>query len=175
MLTSLNNAFATWFYLGKIPKAPGTWGSLGGLAFIYLLSFDWYYFFGHYITLTHFVCFTIFITIVGAYSAAKYDRDHGTHDSKKIVIDEVAGMMITCLPMVWLSTKYNAPLAFGSLLQPAIAFALFRFFDILKPWPISWIDRRVTGGWGVMLDDVVAGIFAAIVFTLIGLAVHAFI
>jgi phosphatidylglycerophosphatase A len=73
------------------------------------------------------------------------------HDFGGIVWDEVAGFLIT---MCWIPFSWQSMLA---------GFVLFRFFDILKPWPIKWLDRHVAGGFGIMLDDVVAGIFAALV------------
>ena len=174
-MTQLNDAFATWFYLGKIPKAPGTWGSLGGLAFVYIISLHWHDLFGHNIDFWQYSAFTLALLLIGIFSAGKFDQDHKTKDSKKIVIDEVVGMMITCMPMVFLADYYEAPLAFDGWIQPVIAFALFRFFDILKPWPISLVDKNVKGGLGVMLDDVLAGIAAAICFVMIGYTFHEFI
>jgi len=75
----------------------------------------------------------------------------GEHDSGAIVIDEVAGMWITLLPIAY------------SPIHILLAFALFRFFDIVKPWPISWCDKKLPGALGVMADDVVAGIFSALI------------
>ena len=174
MKSHLNNAIATWGYLGRIPIAPGTWGSLGGLFFIYMLFINWEHYFGHNISLLQFSAFTFAFFLIGVLSADKYDKDNKTHDSKQIVIDEVVGMMVTCLPLIWLAETHNAFLAFGDWIQPLLAFLLFRFFDILKPWPISIIDKNTKGGFGVMIDDVLAGIAAAGCFLLIGYTFHEF-
>ena len=133
---------ASWFGCGFINPAPGTWGSLGALPFGVIL----YMFGGAYgLAMAAFI-----ITLIGLWSADKFDKVMDGHDSKMIVIDEVAGQWIALIP---------------AALNPAlilIAFILFRFFDILKPWPISFIDKRVPGALGVMGDDIIAGLFAAI-------------
>ena len=174
MITQLNNIFATWFYLGYIKKAPGTWGSLGGLVFIYILFLHWHESFGHNISLLQYGCFTLALFLLGVLSANKFDKDKNTHDSKMIVIDEVVGMMITLLPLVAVFQNSETSLLLSGWMQPVIGFALFRFFDVVKPWPISFIDQKVKGGFGVMLDDVLAGIAASLCFTLIGYAYHAY-
>ena len=133
---------ASWFGCGFLNPAPGTWGSLGALPFGILI-----YALGGQVAL---LCAAVIITVIGLWAADKFDRDMGGHDSKMIVIDEVAGQWIALIP---------------AALNPfliIVAFILFRFFDILKPWPIGYIDKNVSGAAGVMFDDVVAGIFAAI-------------
>lgn len=90
------------------------------------------------------------ITLLGLWAAHKFDQDMDGHDSKMIVIDEVAGQWIALIP---------------AALNPALillAFIAFRFFDILKPWPVSFFDKKVPGAIGVMGDDIVAGLFAAL-------------
>lgn len=132
---------ASWFGCGFINPAPGTWGSLGAIPFgiaIYSLS-------GPY----GLVIATILVTLVGLWSAGKFDQAMGGKDSKMIVIDEVAGQWIALVP---------------AALNPVlilISFIAFRFFDILKPWPVSFFDKKVDGAVGVMGDDVIAGLFAA--------------
>lgn len=133
---------ASWFGSGFINPAPGTWGSLAALPFGIIISI----YGGTYGLL---VCAFI-ITMVGLWSADKFDKAMDGHDSKMIVIDEVAGQWIALIP---------------ALLNPVLillSFILFRFFDILKPWPISFIDKKVPGALGVMGDDILAGLFAAI-------------
>lgn len=139
---------ASWFGCGFINPAPGTWGSLGAIPFgliIYALS-------GVYgLGVAVFL-----ITIVGLWSADKFDKAMDGHDSKMIVIDEVAGQWIALMPA-----------ALNPLLV-LIAFIAFRFFDILKPWPVSFFDKKVKGAAGVMGDDIVAGIFAAAIVMVTG-------
>jgi phosphatidylglycerophosphatase A len=134
---------ATWFGCGLMRPAPGTWGTLGALPvgiLIYALT-GW-------IGLT---IATIAITIVGYWAAGKFEEQSGEHDNGAIVIDEVAGVWIALIPAA-LSIPYVIT-----------AFLLFRFFDILKPWPISWADKKLPGALGVMADDIIAGIFAALI------------
>ena len=134
---------ASWFGCGFINPAPGTWGSLGALPFgvvIFALSGAYGLGFAAFI-----------ITTIGLWAADKFDKAMDGHDSKMIVIDEVAGQWIALIP---------------AALNPfliILAFILFRFFDILKPWPICFIDKKVKGAAGVMGDDIVAGFFAAII------------
>ena len=122
--------------------ASGTWGTIGGLpiALIFVA-------FGGKVGLLIGVCF---ILVLGLWAIKKFQNMIGDHDNAMIVIDEVVGMGIALV---------------GSSMSPlsiVLAFFLFRFFDILKPWPISYLDKNIHAAWGVMIDDVVAGIFAAI-------------
>lgn len=133
---------ASWFGCGFISPAPGTWGSLGGLAagipVLWMLG------------LWGLVAGIIIVSFAGLWAAEKFDRDLGTHDSKMIVIDEVAGQ--------WIAMTAAA----GNPFLIVLSFFLFRIFDILKPWPVSYFDQSVEGAAGVMGDDIVAGIMAAI-------------
>jgi len=137
---------ALGFGSGLAPKAPGTFGTLAALP-LYWLMMD--------LSLTLFIAITVIITVVGFWICDKAANDMQVHDHGAIVWDEVAGMLITMIA---------APV---SLLSLVIGFALFRFFDILKPWPIKLLDRHVKGGFGIMIDDVLAGVFAAICLQLI--------
>lgn len=134
---------ATWFGCGLMRPGPGTWGTIGGLPLgIVLLAL------GGKISL---IIGILFIFALGLWASRKFEAMTGTHDNSMIVIDEVAGIMIALL---------------GSTLSPlsiVLAFALFRFLDILKPWPIGWLDKKVGGAWGVMLDDVAAGKLTALI------------
>ena len=133
---------ATWFGCGLMQPAPGTWGTLGGLPIALILLAV-----GGKIGL---VIGITFITLIGLWACKKFEPMTGTHDNSMIVVDEVAGICITLL---------------ASTLSPLsiiAAFLLFRFFDVLKPWPISYLDKNVGGAWGVMADDLLAGVFAAL-------------
>ncbi len=134
---------ATWFGLGLLSPAPGTWGTLGALPFgLIILALG---------GITALIPAIIIISIIGYKSATYFEKQTGIHDSKMVVIDEVAGMWITMLTMTAISP-----------LQTLIAFTLFRLFDVIKPWPISYLDKNVGGALGVMADDILAGIAAAI-------------
>ena len=137
---------ATWFGYGYLKPAPGTWGSLGALPFGAAL------FYGGGIQAL--LVGVGIITLLGYWAAGQFDRLAGTHDAKEIVIDEVAGQWIALLPVFFFLN-----LNIGYM---ALSFFLFRFFDIVKPWPVSFFDRKIGGPLGVMADDIMAGIYAAI-------------
>ncbi|OIQ46775.1 MAG: phosphatidylglycerophosphatase A [Gammaproteobacteria bacterium MedPE] len=132
---------ALGFGSGLAPKAPGTFGTLAALPLYFLMM---------NLSLPVFVAITLIITIVGFWICDIAAKDMQVHDHGAIVWDEVAGMLITMIA---------APVG---LLPLVVGFALFRFFDIIKPWPIKLLDRHVKGGFGIMIDDVLAGVFAAI-------------
>jgi len=129
---------ATWFGAGYLPKAPGTWGSLGALPFAWLLVDRG--------GLWALGLATLIVFFVGLWASKDFMDRTQAHDPGAIVIDEVAGQWLVLLA---------APL---DPLAYAMGFALFRLFDVLKPWPISWADRAIGGAWGVMVDDVLAGL-----------------
>ena len=143
-------------------RAPGTWGSVGGLIVaIPLLSLGF----------IPFLLITLLSCVLGVWICGRTSELMGGHDDPHIVWDEWAGMWITLLPFSYLGvTTTNAlhdltqPLAIIALI---IAFILFRFFDIIKPPPIGWADRKVAGGLGIMLDDIIAGVMAAAVWIVV--------
>lgn len=144
-MTWLHKAIATVFGLGYAPKGPGTFGTLGGVIFLgILLHFDIPF------SLLA-LAITILITfILGVISTNHLIPDWG-EDPQRVVMDEFVGYLITMILV---------PLSWTNIL---LGFILFRFFDILKPLGIRAIDTKVKGGMGVMLDDVLAGIYALIV------------
>jgi phosphatidylglycerophosphatase A len=131
---------ALGFGSGLAPKAPGTFGTVAALPLVWLLSV--------YTSLHVYALVTLVACIAGIWICGKTADDMQVHDDSSIVWDEVAGMLITMLAV---------PLTWQSLL---VGFLLFRFFDILKPWPISYLDKHVHGGFGIMVDDVLAGLFS---------------
>ena len=135
--------FLTYFYSGLLPKAPGTWGTLAGLVSAWFVV----QYFGYQ---TLFLA-TIFITLISFKEIDRYEAEVGEHDSKEIVIDEVVG--------IWLSLCITGA---TTLVYFALNFVFFRVFDIWKPSIIGRIDRDTKGGYGVMGDDLLAGVFGAI-------------
>lgn len=134
--------FLTLFYSGLSPKAPGTVGSLVALGLgVYLL------FYVHVSTL---FLLALLISAIAAREINKYEEEVGEHDSKEIVIDELAGM--------WIALAVANANPSNMLIVAPLAFVFFRLFDIWKPSIIGRIDEKVKGGWGVMGDDIVAGI-----------------
>jgi len=141
--------YLSFFGTGFIPFAPGTMGSLAALPILYLLAFikDHIYFYGIF-----FLCLVI-ITYITCLIADRAQKRHSVHDPSWIVIDEVLGILVT-----WSFAPSND---FFDLL---IVFILFRFFDIVKIWPASTVDRRVHHGMGTILDDIISGVYAGIVY-----------
>lgn len=137
------------FGSGLLPFAPGTWGTLFAIP-LYLLVQDF--------SLGVYIFILAIASVVGIWLCDVTDKAMGTHDYPGIVWDEVCGYGLTMLaaPKGWLWV--------------ILGFFLFRLFDIWKPWPISWIDKHVEGGLGVMVDDLVAAVYAWIVLYLIVIA-----
>ena len=125
---------------GCAPKAPGTFGTLAAIPFWWLLLQD--------VPLIPYICVLIAGFAFGVYLCEQTSKDLGVHDHGGIVWDEWIGLWITYLALP------------SGIEWIIIGFALFRFFDIIKPWPIKWLDQKVHGGFGIMIDDVLAGIFA---------------
>lgn len=143
--TSPRNLILAWFGCGYVRRAPGTIGSVGALPFAWALQT-----LGPPILLP---AASLLVFALGwwlTHLHLREDTDRSRTDPQWIVIDEVAGM--------WLAVSAFDP----SWLTYALGFLLFRLFDIWKPWPIGWVDRHVKGGLGVMLDDYLAGLFAAL-------------
>ena len=133
---------ASWFGSGLIRPAPGTWGTLGGM----IIAAPLLYYTG---AIGLFLA-AIILFIAGLWASKKFSYATATKDSSHIVIDEVVGLLITLIP------------AQASISQLVIGFILFRFFDIIKPYPIKLIERHFPNAFGVMIDDVIAGIMAGI-------------
>ena len=127
---------ATFFYLGKLPIAPGTWGSMGALILWLFLPVT---------TLVH-ISVILELFVLGVYSSHKVAKYMQVHDPSEVVIDEAVGMGISL---------FMLPHSYGLYL---LAFIVFRIFDILKPSFIYQV-QNLPGGWGIMLDDVLAGLF----------------
>ncbi len=138
------------FGSGAAPKAPGTFGTL--VAVLIYLGLQ-------YFSLFTYSLIVIFSFIFGVYLCEKTSRDLAVHDHSGIVWDEFVGYWIT----MWF-----APMGWVWII---VGFVLFRLFDIWKPWPISWCDQKIPGGFGIMFDDVVAGFFALISLNLLALLI----
>ena len=150
-MNGLAQAIAPVFGIGYLRPAPGTWGSLAALPLVWALH-----------TLGGFpalLAATIVVLVLGIWATAVMTRGSGNHDPSEIVVDEVAGQFIALLPLSWAAWRMGLPV---TTLWPGwvAAFVLFRLFDIWKPGPVGWADRR-NDATGVMLDDVIAGALAA--------------
>ncbi len=137
---------ALGFGSGLAPRAPGTMGTLAAVPLYLLLAGlpPWLY-----------LLVTGVVIVAGIWICDRAARDFGVHDHPAIVWDEIAGFLVTMIAV---------PVG---VFWVVLGFVLFRLFDILKPWPIRWLDRRVHGGLGIMADDVLAGVFAAVVLHLL--------
>ncbi len=138
--------FATAGYVGLIPKAPGTFGTLVAIPIAYVLRGGGPNF--YLVATALLIGFSIWVSEM-------HERSLGTHDSKQIVIDEVVGYLVA---FAWLPFTWQSFLA---------AFIVFRIFDILKPFPISVLDAKVKGGLGVVVDDLAAGLAANVILQVV--------
>ncbi|MBU1055481.1 MAG: phosphatidylglycerophosphatase A [Proteobacteria bacterium] len=128
---------ATGFYVGNIPKAPGTVGTIEGLLFCFFLS---------KMALFYVIIFVAFFILFSIWISDRAERILQEKDSGSIVIDEIAGIMVTLIGM---------PFNFITVIS---GFFVFRLLDIIKPFPICSVEKRLSGGFGIVMDDVVAGI-----------------
>jgi phosphatidylglycerophosphatase A len=136
---------ATFFGVGYCPVAPGTAGAAAGLVLYAALS-------GLSPMLYLLTC--VALVFLGIWAAEEFSRQSGIHDDGRIVIDEVAGQLLSLLPLVFLNRRGSIPLV-------VTGFVLFRVLDVWKPGPVRWLERNLSGGAGVVMDDVLAGVFAA--------------
>ncbi|RUO24412.1 phosphatidylglycerophosphatase A [Aliidiomarina minuta] len=128
---------ALGFGSGLSPKAPGTMGTVAAIPVVILAAM---------LGDAAFVVLTAVACVLGVYICGYTAKAMGEHDHPAIVWDEIAGYMVAMILV---------PVTWQTLL---LAFVLFRFFDVLKPWPISWLDKHVSGGFGIMIDDILAGL-----------------
>ncbi len=133
---------ATYFGIGRLPKAPGTWATIATIPLFLVMA---------KLSPVTYMMVVFCICLVGIYASQVYEKYSNKHDSQEIVIDEVAGFLIT-MTLVPVNS-----------LNIAIGFVLFRLLDIFKPGPIGYLDRKVQGGMGVMVDDIAAGLLASII------------
>lgn len=138
-LKKFSHFCALGFGLGLVPKAPGTFGTFAAIPFILLTMMS---------PLWLQLIVALAICGIGIWFCDVASHDAGVHDHPSIVWDEIAGFYITMI---------GAAISWQTLL---VGFILFRFFDIVKPWPIKLLDKHVKGGFGIMVDDILAGIFS---------------
>ncbi len=137
---------ACGFGVGAMPWMPGTWGTLVGVIF---------YVFLHSLSLLSYCVVVVILFMVGVVICGITNRDFGTHDHSAAVWDEIVGFLFVMIavPYRWYFI--------------VIGFILFRVFDIWKPWPIKWVERKAKGGFGVMMDDVVAALYGWVILQLL--------
>ena len=145
---------ATWFGSGLMPKAPGTWGTLAALPFAYIIAIAG--------GVSALIPAAIIAFILGTWASGAYAIASGKPDPSEVVIDEVAA--------IWLVLAF-VPF---TLIGWTLAFAAFRLFDVVKPWPVSLADAKLKGGFGIMFDDIVAAIYAMLALQILFYLVEAF-
>jgi len=157
----MNWFFITLGYSGLSPKAPGTVGTLVSLplGMLILIYFD---------AQTLFLA-ALLISVIAIKAINKYELSSGIHDDKRIVIDELSGMWfaLSVAPAMGVGMSEVTDFQNGFLIQSLLSFALFRYFDIVKPSIIGRVDREMSGGLGVMGDDIIAGFTAGLLSELL--------
>jgi phosphatidylglycerophosphatase A len=173
------NLISTFFGIGKIPFAPGTWGSVAAYPFCIVLMkgvIELAKLQGSIVyritqePLLFFIVIGVILLLlflIGTYASHLYTKYTGREDPKEVVIDEVVGqlLVIVTTTVPCLATVSNLT---GAALNIYVVFViifpliLFRIFDIIKPWPVSWCDTNIKGGFGIMLDDIAAAVMAII-------------
>ena len=154
MIKTFNTLFVTMFGLGKIPKIPGTFGSLATVIILYFVF--------HKLNISSNIIFIVLIIIfIYSFSAiAGHIKDNDNKDPKEVIIDEFIGQSIPI---------YLYEISHGTEKSPdeaiifyGICFVLFRFFDIAKPFPVSFFDKKFKNSFGVIMDDVCAGLYVVL-------------
>ena len=154
MIKNINTIFVTMFGLGRIPKIPGTFGSLATIIILYI--------FFHILNLSSNIILIILITIfILSFSAvASYIKDNKNKDPKEIIIDEFIGQS---LPIYLYEISHGIEKSSNeAIIFYGICFVLFRFFDIAKPFPVNYFDRNFKNSFGVIMDDVCAGFYVVL-------------
>jgi len=145
---------ATLGGLGLVPVGPGTVGSIFGWLIFIVLS--------HFFTAAALLTLTFFVIIFSVYISSMATKDLIEKDHKSIVIDEMAGIWLAMIPVIFIASSQ-----YERTIYAMLALIIFRIFDIFKPFPISYIDKNFKNGLGVVLDDLMAAIFAAFFSSLI--------
>jgi phosphatidylglycerophosphatase A len=143
---------ALGFGRGLAPKAPSTFATLAAIPVFYLLAM---------LSIEYYLAVLVISSCTRVWFCHVTSEAIGIHDHKTIVWDEFVGYWITMLPLLLVYPEIKNGMAIP-FIWVCVGFLLFRFFDLLKSFPISWLDKKVESGFGIMSDDIVAGIFAAI-------------
>ena len=154
MIKTLNTLFVTMFGLGKVPKIPGTFGSLATIIILY--------FFFHIINLpTNLILFIlIIILILSFFSISLHIKNTKNKDPKEVIIDEFIGQSV---PIYLYEISHGTVKSSDeAIFFYAVCFVLFRFFDIIKPFPVSFFDKNFKNSFGVIMDDICAGFYVVL-------------
>ena len=154
MIKTLNTLFVTMFGLGKIPKIPGTFGSLATIIILY--------FFFHILNISsNIILVSLIIIFIYSFSAvATHIKDNENKDPKEVIIDEFIGQSI---PIYLYEISHGTEKSSDeAMIFYGVCFVLFRFFDIAKPFPVSFFDKNFKNSFGVIMDDVCAGFYVVL-------------
>jgi len=143
---SIAKLIATFFYVGLIPIGPGTFGTLAAIPLFYVLSFTPLYLY---------LAITVVIILISVQASTVAEEIFGKTDPGQVVADEVCGYLITMILV---------PVTLSNIF---LGFLLFRFFDIAKPYPVRKFEK-LPGGWGIVMDDVMAGVYSCITLHILG-------
>ncbi|TDI90260.1 MAG: phosphatidylglycerophosphatase A [Candidatus Dadabacteria bacterium] len=146
MRKGIAKLIATVFYVGLIPIAPGTFGTIAAIPLFYALSFTPLYLY---------LAITVLIILISVWASGVAEEIFGKTDPSEVVADEVCGYLVTMILV---------PVTLGNIF---FGFLLFRLFDIAKPYPIRKFER-LPGGWGIVMDDVMAGVYSCITLHILG-------
>ena len=154
MIKNISTLFVTMFYLGKVKVVPGTFGSLATIILLYI--------FFHILNLsTNVILIALIIIFIISFSAiAIHIKESKNKDPKEVIIDEFIGQSIPIYLYEILHGKEKS--AEDALIFYIVCFVLFRFFDILKPFPVSYFDKNFKNSFGVIMDDVCAGLYVVL-------------
>ena len=154
MIKRINTLFVTMFGIGRIPKIPGTFGSLATVILLYI--------FFHILNLSPIIIF-LFLTIIFFFSfiaVAIHIRDNTNKDPKEVVVDEFVGQSI---PIYMYEISHGTEKSYDEeIIFYGACFILFRFFDILKPFPVNFFDKKFKNSFGVIMDDICAGFYVVL-------------
>ncbi len=154
MIKKINTIFVTMFGLGRIPKIPGTFGSLATVILLYI--------FFHILDLSSILIF-VFLIVIFVFSfkaVAIYIKDNADKDPKEVVIDEFIGQSI---PIYMYEISHGTEKSFDeAIFFYGFCFILFRFFDIVKPFPVNFFDKKFKNSFGVIMDDICAGFYVVL-------------
>ena len=154
MIKTINTLFVTMFGLGKVSKIPGTFGSLATVIILYV------FFHTFNLSSNSILLFLIFVFILSFLAVAHHIKDNENKDPKEVIIDEFIGQSI---PIYLYEISHGTEKSPNeALIFYGICFVLFRFFDITKPFPVSFFDKNFKNSFGVIMDDVIAGFYVVL-------------
>ena len=156
-MNKISQIFSTLFFIGYVKWAPGTFGSIFSLITIIFLH--------NIVNKNEFIILFICILLMATICIKIYSKSVNKHDAKEIIIDEFLGIYLIII------CSYDFKIFNNEFVKILLILLFFRIFDILKPFPANWIDKNLKNSYGIILDDIVAGIYTIIILALINVFV----